>query len=326
MFTDRSRERAILIFLVLLTGVLAVFAPSFFTAKNASDILVNITVVTIAAVGMTAVILTGQIDISIGAQLAACSTAVGLMAKAGVPLELAFLAGMGLGMAFGFINGVLVAYAKIPAIVVTLATLTILRAVMLTTTGGAWTVLPPSFRELGGGSVLGLPNPILYLTLILLAGNFILSHTRWGRSLYAVGSNPAAARLAGLSLERTLLSTFVFQGLMVGLATVAFTTRFTTIEPAAGQGFEFAVITAVVLGGTNVFGGSGTVLGTFLGALLVGVIATALTFLRISAYWVDAVQGSFILLAVGLDALRRQGRPLRLFRSRVKRIPGEVAA
>jgi len=153
-----------------------------------------------------------------------------------------------------------------------------------------------------------------------------LSHTRWGGSLYAVGSNPAAARLAGLSLERTLLSTFVFQGLMVGLATVAFTTRFTTIEPAAGQGFEFAVITAVVLGGTNVFGGSGTVLGTFLGALLVGVIATALTFLRISAYWVDAVQGSFILLAVGLDALRRQGRPLCLFRSRVKRIPGEVAA
>jgi len=252
------------------------------------------------------------------------------MAKAGVPLELAFLAGMGLGMAFGFINGVLVAYAKIPAIVVTLATLTILRVVMLTTTGGAWTVLPPSFRALGGGSVLGIPNPILFLTLILLAGHIILSHTRWGGSLYAVGSNPAAARLAGLSLERTLLSTFVFQGLMVVnrvvKATVASPTRFTTIEPAAGQGFEFAVITAVVLGGTNVFGGSGTVLGTFLGALLVGVIATALTFLRISAYWVDAVQGSFILLAVGLDALRRQGRPLCLFRSRVKRIPGEVAA
>ena len=311
MFTDRSREAAILIFLAVLGVILAVFAPSFFSAKNGSDILINITVVTIAAIGMTAVILTGQIDISIGAQLAAISTAVALLAKSGVPMGWAFLAGLLIGAAFGAINGGLVAYAGIPSIVVTLATLTIIRAVMIVITNGSWTVLPAEFRQLGGGSLLGIPNPILFALALLALGNAVLSHTRWGRSLYASGSNPAAARLAGINLERTLLSVFVFQGAMVGLATVAFTTRFTTIEPAAGQGFEFAVITAVVLGGTNVFGGSGTVVGSAFGALLVGVIGTALAYLRISVYWVDAVQGGFILLAVGLDALRRRGVSLR---------------
>jgi rhamnose transport system permease protein len=307
MFIDRSREVAIVLFLVVLGLILSVFAPSFFSAKNGSDILVNITVVTIAAVGMTAVILTGQIDISIGAQLAAISTTVALLAKSGVPMGWAFLAGLLIGAAFGAINGWLVAYARIPSIVVTLATLTIIRAVMIVVTNGSWTVLPAEFRQLGGGSLLGIPNPILFTLVLLALGNAALSHTRWGRSLYAAGSNPAAARLAGISLERTLLSVFVFQGVMVGLATVAFTTRFTTIEPAAGQGFEFAVITAVVLGGTNVFGGSGTVIGSAFGALLVGVIGTALAFLRISVYWVDAVQGAFILLAVGIDALRNRG-------------------
>jgi ribose/xylose/arabinose/galactoside ABC-type transport system permease subunit len=308
MYIDRGREGAILVFLAVLGIVLAIFAPTFFSARNFADILINISTVTIAAVGMTAVILTGQIDISIGAQLAACATVVGLLGKAGTPLPLAFLAGIGLGMAFGLVNGFLVAYARIPSIVVTLGTMTILRALMIVLTNGSWTVLPESFRALGAGTVFGIPNPIIFTLVVLLIGNFLLSHTTWGRSLYAVGSNPAAARLAGISLERTLLSVFIFQGAMIGLTTMAFTTRFTTIEPQAGQGFEFVVITAVVLGGTNVFGGSGTVIGSFLGALLVGVINTALIFLRISVYWEQTVQGLFILLAIILDMLNRTKR------------------
>jgi rhamnose transport system permease protein len=305
VYVDRGREGAILVFLAVLGVVLAIFAPNFFSARNFADILINISTVTVAAVGMTAVILTGQIDISIGAQLAACATVVGLLGKAGTPVPLAFLAGIGLGMAFGLVNGLLVAYARIPSIVVTLGTMTILRALMIVLTNGSWTVLPETFRALGAGNVLGIPNPIIFTIAVLLIGNFILSHTTWGRSLYAVGSNPAAARLAGISLERTLLSVFVFQGAMIGLTTMAFTTRFTTIEPQAGQGFEFVVITAVVLGGTNVFGGSGTIIGSFLGALLVGVINTSLTFLRISVYWEQTVQGIFILLAIILDMLQR---------------------
>jgi rhamnose transport system permease protein len=305
VYVDRGREGAILVFLVVLGVVLAIFAPTFFSARNFADILINISTVTIAAVGMTAVILTGQIDISIGAQLAACATMVGLLGKAGASIPLAFLAGIGLGVAFGLFNGLLVAYAKIPSIVVTLGTMTILRALMIVVTDGSWTVLPEGFRALGAGNMLGIPNPIIFTIAVLLLGNFILSHTTWGRSLYAVGSNPAAARLAGINLERTLLSVFVFQGAMIGLTTMAFTTRFTTIEPQAGQGFEFVVITAVVLGGTNVFGGSGTVIGSFLGALLVGVINTALIFLRISVYWEQTVQGMFILLAIILDMVQR---------------------
>lgn len=321
MHVDRRREAAILAFLVLLGVVLLVFAPSFFSARNAADILINIATVAIAGIGMTAVILTGQIDISIGAQLAACSAIVGLLANAGLPLPVACLGGVALGAAFGLLNGALVAYARIPSIIVTLATLTITRAVMIVVTEGSWINLPPDFRALGAANLFGVPFPILWMFALLGLGTLVLSHTAWGRSLYAVGSNPAAARLAGIGVERTLLGVFVFQGVMMGLATVAFTTRFTTIEPAAGQGFEFAVITAVVLGGTNVFGGSGTLSGTFLGALLIGTISTALAFLRISVYWVQAVQGLFILLAVGLDAVRRQG-----VRPRRRRAPKEVRA
>lgn len=308
MYVDRGRELSIVFFLGVLGIVLAVFAPGFYNPKNASDILVNISYITIAAIGMTAVILTAQIDISVGAILAACSTVAGLSAKADVPIPLVFLYAIATGAAIGLVNGLLVAYARIPSIIVTLGTLSVIRGVIILVTGGTWIYdLPANFRAVGTGTTLGLPNPVWLMLLTLLAGAFVFSHTRWGRSLYAVGSNPAAARLAGINVERTYISVFVLVGALVGLATMAFATRFTTVQSNTGQGFEFLVITAVVVGGTNIFGGSGTAFGSFLGALLVGVTGTALTFLHASAYWEQALQGLFILLAVALDAARRRG-------------------
>lgn len=200
---------------------------------------------------------------------------------------------------------------RVHSIVVTLATLAVVRGAIILITGGSWIYdLPANFRALGTGTLLGVPIPVWLMAGVTLLGWYLLSHTRWGRSVYALGSSPEAARLAGIPVRWTQLSVFVFQGALVGVATMAFATRFTTIQSNTGSGFEFLVITAVVVGGTNIFGGSGTLLGTFLGALLVSATGTTLTFLRISAFWEGALQGLFILVSVTLDAIRSRRTPL----------------
>jgi rhamnose transport system permease protein len=306
-----SRELSVAAFLVFLGVILAVFAPGFYNTSNALNLLVNMSYLMIAAVGMTAVILTGQIDISVGAILAACATVAGYSAKAGVPIPAVFFLAVLTGAALGAINGSLVAYVRVHSIVVTLATLAVIRGAIILITGGSWIYdLPANFRAVGTGTFLGLPIPVWLMAGATLLGWYLLSHTRWGRSVYALGSSPEAARLAGIPVRWTQLSVFIFQGALVGVATMAFATRFTTIQSNTGSGFEFLVITAVVVGGTNIFGGSGTLLGTFLGALLVSVTGTTLTFLRISAFWEGALQGLFILVSVTLDAIRSRRAPL----------------
>jgi ribose/xylose/arabinose/galactoside ABC-type transport system permease subunit len=313
MVVNRGRELSVGAFLLLLALILVVFAPGFYDARNLSNVLVNMSYLMIAAVGMTAVILTGHIDISIGAVLAACSTAAGLAAKAGTPIPLVFLLAITLGAALGAVNGALVAYVKVHSIIVTLATLAVIRGTIILLTRGAWIYdLPADFRAVGTGRWLGVPIPVWVMLITALAGSYLLSHTRWGRSVYAIGSNRHAAHLAGINVNLVQMSVFVLQGALVGLSAMVFATRFTTIQSNTGVGFEFLVITAVVAGGTNIFGGSGTILGTFLGALLVAVTGTVLTFLRISAFWEQTLQGLFILLAVSLDALRSRRPRARL--------------
>ncbi|HEU4742118.1 MAG TPA: ABC transporter permease [Meiothermus sp.] len=309
MYVDRGRQISIAVFLLALAGVLLAAAPSFFSLGNFKDILVNISYVAIAALGMMMVILTGQIDISVGATLSICSTLAATASKAGLPLGVVFLISIGAGAALGLVNGLLVTRFKIHSIIVTLGTLSVFRGTLIYFTKGAWIYqLPEDFRGVGLGTFLGLPNPIWAMAVVLLAGAWVLSATPWGRALYAVGSNPDAARLSGIRVPFVQASVFVACGALVGLATMFYATRFSTIQSNTGQGFEFLVITAVVVGGTNIFGGSGTVLGVALGALLVGVTGTALTFLKISAYWEQALQGLFILLAVAFDALRSRRR------------------
>ncbi|PZA05746.1 MULTISPECIES: ABC transporter permease [unclassified Meiothermus] len=309
MYVDRGRQISIAVFLLALAGVLLAAAPSFFSLGNFKDILVNISYVAIAALGMMMVILTGQIDISVGAILSICSTLAATASKAGLPLGAVFLISIGAGAALGLVNGLLVTRFKIHSIIVTLGTLSVFRGALIYFTKGAWIYqLPEDFRRVGLGTFLGIPYPIWALALVLLLGAWVLSSTPWGRALYAVGSNPEAARLSGIRVPFVQASAFVACGALVGLATMFYATRFSTIQSNTGQGFEFLVITAVVVGGVNVFGGSGTVLGVALGALLVGVTGTALTFLRISAYWEQALQGLFILLAVAFDAVRAQRR------------------
>lgn len=312
MYVDRGRQLSIVVFLAAIGGILLLFAPTFFNATNLNNIMVNASYVAIGALGQMAVVLTGQPDISVGSILAVCAMSAGVMAKTGMPLVGVVLLTILIGATLGLVNGVLVTRLGIHSIIVTLGTLGIYRGALLFFTGGAWVYdLPVNFRWIALGEVLGIDNPIWIALLVIIAFALVLSRTRWGRSLYAVGSSEEAARLSGLNVNRVLLSAFALNGALVAIAAMVYATRFSTVQSNIGTGYEFLVITAVVVGGAHIFGGSGTVFGVALGALLVAITGTVLVFLEVSAFWEQSLHGVFILLAVGFDVLRtrmRRGR------------------
>lgn len=296
---DYRREGGVALLILILTGALGTAAPGFLAADNWRDILLGSAAPAIAAVGMTGLIVAGAIDISVGSQLAVCAVVAGLSARAGWPLPLVAAASVGAGALLGLLNGLLVARAGIPAIIVTLGMMGILRGLMTWITQGVWIRnLPPSFTALGEGAWLGVPYPVWIAAGCAVAGALFLARTRPGRYAYAIGSNARAARLAGVPVADVLTTLFVLSGALVGLAALVQASRFTVIQSNMGKGFELQVITAVVVGGTDIFGGRGTVLGSVLGALLLGVVGTALTFLRVPAEWEPTVQGALILAAI----------------------------
>jgi rhamnose transport system permease protein len=274
-------------------------SPAFFSIQNLNDIAVNTSYLAISALGMMFVIVIGQIDVSVGAILAICCTLTGILSKSGIPiLWVAFITLLA-GAALGTINGLLVSICKIHSIVATLGTLSIYRGVLIYYTKGIWiTSLPDSLLKIGRGKVLGFPIAVVLTACAFFAVSFAFRYIRAGRYIFAVGSNQESARLSGISIARVQISAFLCNGLLVGLSALIFAGRFGGIQSNTGQGYELSVITAVVVGGANIFGGSGTPLGTLLGALMVSIIGTSLIFFNVSAFWEQAVQGTFILLAV----------------------------
>ncbi len=295
-----------------------------FNQRNIISLLTNSAVIAIAAAGATMVIVTAQIDISLGSVLVVCVFAAGYMDHAAVPVLLIVPLTVLVGAALGSLNGVLTAYAGIPSIIVTLGTLTVFRS-------GLLAVLPleylgnfsSAFRALGLTRILGLPLPVWVMLIVVGGTTYVLANTRWGRNLYAVGSNPEAAALAGVHVKRVYFQVLMLSGAFVGLAAAFHGPRFSQINANEGLGFEFVVITAVVLGGVNIFGGSGTVVGAFLGVLLLGVMASSLIFIGLSANWEQFFQGLFILLAVSADVIRTRGGLRRLYNLNFK--SGEAA-
>jgi ribose/xylose/arabinose/galactoside ABC-type transport system permease subunit len=300
-----GRELTILVVLLVLSGYLGLTQPNFLDPFTLANILTNASYVAVVGVGMTMVIVAGQIDISVGSMLAVCALISGMLARDGIPMPAVVLVSLVLGVAMGALNGVLVAYLRIPSIIVTLGTLTVLRGAILWWTQGYWVMpLPASWKVLGTTPLLGLPLPVWIAWLIVGLAAYLLANTAFGRQVYAVGSNPAAARLNGIDVSMVTFWVFALNGLLVGLATMIHVTRFSMVQTQEGLGLELLVITAVVVGGTNIFGGSGTVLGTYLGVLLLAITASALTFLGIPAVWEQAIRGAFILLAVAADIVR----------------------
>lgn len=300
---------SLLVFFAVAGAVIGWIKPDFFSFENAFDIAANSSYLAIAAMGMLAVVLIGQIDVSVGAILAICCAITGALAKADVGLVWLVPLSMAVGGLLGAINGVLVGWLGVHSIVVTLGTLSIYRGLMIVGTQGIWiTGLPKSFRFLGEGSVGPLPASLLLLGVVAAVFWVFLYQLRAGRQLFLLGSNPEAARLAGTSVATVQLQAFALSGAMVGLAGVIFAGRFGGVESNTGQGFELTVISAVVLGGANIFGGSGTLLGTVLGAVLISSLGTVLIFLGVDAIWEQAAQGLLILLAVLFFTLQRTGR------------------
>jgi len=284
--------------------VLAVVAPGYFSAENLRDLFLANLPVLLVAIGMTMVIVAGEIDISVGSVFAICAVAAGVLAKAGMPVWLASAAACLLGALFGSINGALVAYAGIPSIVVTLATMVALRDGLRWTTEGAWVQdLPRAFQWLGLTQA-EYPFVAASLTAVLtIAFAWGLRHVAAGRAVYATGSNPDAARLAGLDTAAVKCAVFAIVGTLTGLAAVLNAVRFNQIPSNAGIGLEMKVIASVVVGGASVAGGRGGIPGSVLGVTLLAAIGPALTFLGISAHWERAIQGAIILVAIAAEGM-----------------------
>jgi rhamnose transport system permease protein len=302
-----SREISIAMAILLLAILLAFAAPGYFSRENLIDLFLANVPVLIVALGMTLVIVVGQIDISVGSIFAICAVSTGLFAKSGMPALIAGFGGCLTGAALGALNGALISYARIPSIVVTLASMVALRDALRWQTQGAWIQdLPAGFQW------LGLPQSA-YPLLSLVAAVVLSLGMAWGlrnlaagRSVYATGSNQEAARLAGIHTSFVTFSVFGLTGGLTGFAAALNAVRFNQIPSNSGLGLEMKVIAAVVVGGAAITGGRGTIAGTVLGVILLGAIGPALTFLGLSAYWERAVQGGIILAAVTIDAVRQE--------------------
>jgi rhamnose transport system permease protein len=292
-----------------LLSVLAVAAPRFYGPEPLRALVVSNASVLVAAVGMTLVILCRQIDISIGSIFSICGVVAGLLAQAGLPIVLVGLGTLLAGSGLGAINGMLVAGLGLPSIVVTLATLVIWReSLRYIREGELIRNLPPGFQWFGAGQWAGHWLIVAIALSVFAAFAWGLGHLAAGRAVYATGSDPEAARLAGIRPRRVVFGVFVAMGILAALAALLNAVRFSDVDPNAGSGLELQVIAAVVVGGVAVSGGRGTLLGSLIGVALLGSIGRALVFLHTEAQWEKAIQGVIILLAVASDALYREGR------------------
>ncbi|SIR28630.1 monosaccharide ABC transporter membrane protein, CUT2 family [Rhizobium sp. RU20A] len=305
-----GQEIVIFFAMIALFVIVTAINPRFISPENLNTIFSGNAYIAVAAIGMAMIIITGHIDVSVGALIGVLATISGTLAVSGYPVWVALIVPVFVGMAVNAVIGVMVAYARIPSIVVTLGMLSILRGGLITVTGGAWiSGLPPEFL-IAQAKPLGVPAPIYFMVALTLLAAFWMRYSEFGRSLYAIGGNPEAARASGIPIERRTVMVFVIHGAFAGLATMLFATQLQVIQSTVPPNLELTVITAAVIGGVSILGGTGTVIGSTLAAILFAAIGSALIFTNVSAYWLRAVIGVLILVTVMADMIRRnrQGR------------------
>jgi len=304
------REAGILFVLIALCVILSIVAPRFLTLRNVTNVVRQFSVIAIMSVGMTYVIITAGIDLSVGSiiALSGCMTAWFLVE--GYPIWLSVLIGLALGALTGIVNGLLIVKVRLAPFIATLGTMGIARGVVLALTMGyPIQPFPEAFEVIGRGYLGPIPIPVVIMTVVVIAGHIFLGRTTIGRYIYYVGSNPTAARLSGLNVGRILILVYTVAGFLSGLAAVVLVSRLTSAQSNMGTGWELDAIAAVVIGGTSLAGGEGSVLGSLIGAALMGVIKNALILLGVNVYWQSVVIGTVIVLAVALDAWRQSRRP-----------------
>ena len=318
----RSREISILVVLVLVVAAATVKTPSFLFSSNSwRDLLLTPFLLLLLAVGQAVVIITRNVDLSVGSVLALTAYLTGrlFIGVDGIPVVAVFVIGLLVGAVLGLVNGLLVTIARVPALVITLGTLYIYRGIVLTWAGSDRinaSDLPHGFLALGTKSLLSIPVlTLISLAVLALVGYYLYSH-RGGRELYAIGSDPDAAVLYGLPVRRRVLAAFVLSGALAGLAGVLYTARYGTVSSGAGLGMELQAVGAAVIGGVAIFGGSGTVWGAALGAVLLVTINRALPILGIPDFWQRAVWGGLILAAIVLDRVLAARRAHQLLEAR----------
>jgi rhamnose transport system permease protein len=303
------REISVALALGLLLFGLALAAPAFFGRQQILSTLTITAPVLIAACGMTLVILSRQIDISIGSQFALCSTLTGLLAKTGLPIFVAALGAIGCGALLGACNGALIAGLRLPSIVVTLATMVTWREALRWWREGEFVRdLPDGFQWFGLSQLAGQSVILGVALAIFLLLAWAMKYVAAGRHVYAVGTDAEAARLAGLRPQRVTFSLFVLMGILVGVAALLNAIRFSDVDPKTGTGLELQTIAAAVVGGVAISGGRGNLWGVLAGVLLLGCIAPGLVFLSMPSQWEKAIQGAIILLAVAADGWRGRRR------------------
>ncbi len=285
--------------LLLLALLLTLLSERFLTTNNLINIFRQATINGIIAVGMTVVIMTRGIDLSVGSILALTSIVTADLLQQGQAVGVALLVGLGLGALLGLFNGLLVTRLRVPPFIATLGMMVFARGAALTyTQGKPITGLPESFRAIGTGAVWGIPLPIIVAGVVFGVGYFLLKQTRHGVAIYGIGGNETAARYAGLPVRRYIILVYVLSGLLAALAGMILTARLNSAQPVAGEGYEFDAIAAVVVGGASFSGGIGSVGGTLLGSLIIEVIKNGLNLLNVSSFYQDVIKGMVIALAL----------------------------
>lgn len=318
----RLREFGVVAALAVIILVFSLTALNFFTFRNVQNVAINVAITLVVGIGEMMVILTRNIDLSVGAILGLSGyISLDLMLHHGLPQELVPLIAVAIGLVCGLANGLLVARIRIPAIIVTLATMSIFRGIVISYSRGYQLEgfkLGQSYLPIAQRIILDLPFLSWLSIAVAILGAIILRSSHWGRDLYALGSNPEAARLAGIPVTARLITAFAASGALAGLGGFMFVARWAGIAPTDGTGFEFVVISAAVIGGVNLFGGQGTVLAVVLGALVIGTLESGFTLLKMSEFLKIAFQGIAIIAAVTLDSFltHRIGEMLRVRRRR----------
>jgi rhamnose transport system permease protein len=306
--SESFRELGLLVFIVLLCVAFQLRNHSFLTLSNIRDLLTNTAILGILSVGMMMVLLTGGIDLSIGANIALSGmvSAMTVAAVPGLPPIVAILEGMAVGGVAGALSGLLIARFNVLPIIATLGFMNVLRGITYVISKGAWVSayqMSEGFKLIATGSLLGVNNLILIAVAIFLVFGYFINHVRTGRQMFAVGSNPEAADISGIPRRRIVWLVYTLMGTLAGLAGVMWVAKFASAQSDTALGYELNVIAAAVLGGVSVSGGSGKVSGLILGTILFGILNNALPLIKVSPFWQQAIQGVVILAAIIINVL-----------------------
>lgn len=307
MSRETSQLLSVLSGLILLSLIFGFMSDKFFSVDNLLTVALQSAIIAIIAIGQTYVIITTGIDLSIGSNIALAGIVAAILMTSGVAVPIAVIGGLLSGCLVGLINGLIVVYGNIPPFIVTLGTMSIVRGVSLVITKGIpVTDLPEAFTTIGTGSIASIPIPAVIMFVLVAIFGFVLAKTKLGRYTYAIGSNFEAARLSGINTKRTLISIYIISGFLAACAGLILAARVVSAQPTAGTGYELDAVAASVIGGASLLGGEGMILGTFIGALVIGVLRNGLNLINVSAFWQQIVIGAVIIAAVYIDRVKRK--------------------